>query len=221
MIFAMQLKLIVLILFGIFLGISSDNSFGETTSFDKKYWLKLLHYNKGKSLADGEKFFLSPQGKSDPDAELLATIAAFKNPDSKVGWFNYPAQCVFRERYEFLKSSGLLENTPKLSCPVFDEWITGLNPESISLIFSSSYPNNPSSLFGHTLLRVNQKNKNNDLLDYAIAFSAVPEKDDLGLIFAFKGFFGGYKGLFEVTKYYTYIWGYTIKKFRKSNYILS
>ena len=195
----MKSKIILFILLGIF----SQNSFGNTTSFDKKYWLKLLHYTKGESLADGEKFFLSPEGKTNPDAELAATIAAFKNPDLKVGWFNYPAQCVFRERYEFLKSSGLLNGVPEMSCPVFDEWIQGLNPESISLIFSSSYPNNPSSLFGHTLLRINQKDKKNDLLDYAVAFSAIPEKIDLGLVFAFKGFFGGYKGLFEVTKYYT------------------
>lgn len=171
--------------------------------FDSRYWKKILHYQKDKSLVDGEKFFLSPHGKTDPEAELKATIEAFKNPDSKVGWFNYPAQCVFRERWDFLKKSGLLEGVPAQACPVFDEWKTGLNAESVTLIFSSSYPNNPSSLFGHTLLRLNQKGKTNDLLDYAVAFSAVPETEDLGVIFAFKGMFGGYKGLFEVTKYYT------------------
>ncbi|MEA9357164.1 DUF4105 domain-containing protein [Bacteriovorax sp. PP10] len=171
--------------------------------FDYKYWEKLLHFKKGESLADGEKFFLSPNGKKNPEAELRATISAFFDPNMKVGWFNYHPQCVFRARYEFFKESGLLKDAPVIACPELDEWKAGLNAESITLIFSSSYPNNPSSLFGHTLLRLNQKDKKNDLLDYAVAFSAVPEKDDPGLIFAFKGFFGGYKGLFEVTKYYT------------------
>lgn len=190
-------------LFIILLGLLSFDSQADTKSFDNKYWLKLLHYKNGVSLADGKKFFLSPMGDKNPEAELEATIAAFKNPDLKAGWFNYPVQCVFRGRYEFLKASGLLDGVPETKCPEFEEWKTGLNAESVSLIFSSSYPNNPSSLFGHTLLRLNQKNKTNDLLDYAIAFSAIPESEDLGIIFAYKGFFGGYKGLYEITKYYT------------------
>lgn len=183
--------------------LSTPHSEASTLDFDYKYWEKLLHFKKGESLADGEKFFLSPVGKKNPEAELNATIAAFKDPNAKVGWFNYHPQCVFRARYEFLKESGFLKDVPVVACPEFDEWKAGLNAESITLIFSSSYPNNPSSLFGHTLLRLNQKDKKNDLLDYAVAFSAIPEKEDLGIIFAFKGFFGGYKGLFEVTKYYT------------------
>ncbi len=172
-------------------------------SFDHKYWQKILHYKKDKSQVDGENFFLSPEGKTNPEAELKATITAFKNPNAKAGWFNYHPQCVFRERWNFLKGQGLLEGVSEVACPEFDEWKSGLNAESVTLIFSSSYPNNPSSLFGHTLLRLNQKGKTNDLLDYAVAFSAVPETEDIGVIFAFKGLFGGYKGLFEVTKYYT------------------
>ncbi len=97
----------------------------------------------------------------------------------------------------------MLEGVPEAPCPQFEEWKKGLNAESVTLIFSSSYPNNPSSLFGHTLLRLNQKGKTNDLLDYAVTFSAVPETEDMGIVFAFKGMSGGYKGLFEVTKYYT------------------
>lgn len=193
------LQLALLFSFLIVAGSASATSL----AYDHKYWLKILHYKNNKSAVDGEKFFLSPKGKTDPGAELAATIEAFRDPQKKVGWFDYPAQCVFRERFEFLKAEGLLAGVPEMACPVFDEWKKGLNAESVSLIFSSSYPNNPSSLFGHTLLRLNQKNKTNDLLDYAVAFSAVPEQEDMGLVFAFKGMFGGYKGLFEVTKYYT------------------
>jgi len=196
----MRLYITLLFLFNFM--VVADSS-ATTLDFDEKYWLKLLHYEKGSSKADGEKFFLAPNVKKNPEAELRATISAFYDPNMKVGWFNYHPQCVFRARYEFLKETGLLKDAPVVACPEFDEWKAGLNAESISLIFSSSYPNNPSSLFGHTLLRLNQKDKKNDLLDYAVAFSAIPEKDDPGVIFAFKGFFGGYKGLFEVTKYYT------------------
>jgi hypothetical protein len=186
---------------------AAGSDYASLAPSQKDYWLKLLHYHKGKSRADGEKFFLAPDGKTNPEAEFNWTRESFREIDSKTGWFNYPSQCVFRERYEFMKRLKLLEGVPETPCPMFDEWKKGLNAESITLIFSSSYPNNPSSLFGHTMIRLNQKGKKDsspgDLLDYAVAFSAMPEKEDLGLVFAFKGFFGGYKGLIEVTKYYT------------------
>ncbi|MGZ3789236.1 MAG: Lnb N-terminal periplasmic domain-containing protein [Bacteriovorax sp.] len=178
----------------------------------QSYWLKLLHYYKEKSRADGEHFFLSAKGKTDPGAELEADVFAFKDHYAKAGWFNYHPQCVFRERYNFLKQAGLLEGVQDEPCEEFKEWKRGLNAQSITLVFSSSYPNNPSSLFGHTLIRLNQKNKTDsspgDLLDYAVAYSAMPEKEDLGVVFAFKGLFGGYKGLLEVTKYYTKVTEY-------------
>jgi hypothetical protein len=173
------------------------------TPSQKSYWLKLLHYYKGQSRADGKGFFLSPQGKINPGAELAATINSFKDPNTLSGWFNYHPQCVFRERLNFFKKAGLLDGMTEKVCTEFDEWKKGLNASSITLIFSSSYPNNPSSLFGHTLIRLNQKNKTNDLMDYAVAFSAIPEKDDMGIVFAYKGMFGGYRGLLEITKYYT------------------
>lgn len=182
---------------------SAGPLYDSLNPIQKNYWLKLLHYHKGKSRADGENFFLSPEGRTNPAAELEATITSFKDPSAKAGWFHYHPQCVFRERYHFLRLAGLLDGLVESPCTPFDEWKKGLNADSITLVFSSSYPNNPSSLFGHTLIRLNQKDKSNDLLDYAVAFSAIPEKDDIGIVFAYKGMFGGYKGLLEVTKYYT------------------
>ncbi len=198
----MHLFLLLVLLSNFFI-VVADNASATTLDFDRSYWLKLLHYENGKSRADSDHFFLAPNGKTNPDEELIATIEALKNRIGVAGWFKYHPQCVFRERFRFLKASGMLEGVEEAPCAMFDEWKTGLNAESMTLIFSSSYPNNPSSLFGHTLLRFNQKNKTNDLLDYAVAFSAIPEKDDIGVVFAAKGMFGGYKGLFEVTKYYT------------------
>jgi hypothetical protein len=171
------------------------------------YWSLILHYHRGKSRADGAHFFLSPQGKTNPLAEMQADIAAFQNPQAQAGWFHYHPQCVFRERYAFLKAAGLLKNIPERACPEFDQWKRGLNATSVSLVFSSSYPNNPSSLFGHTLIRLNPRPNSaenpNALSDYAVAFTAVPESDDIGAVYAYKGMTGGYKGLLEVSKYYT------------------
>ncbi len=182
-----------------------EYNYRNLTDEQQEYWYKLLHapFFSGKSRIDSDKFFLSPNGLDSPSLELTATIEAFKDETKKAGWFDYPVQCVFRERFRFLKSIGYLEGVKETPCLMFEEWKNGINGESLSLIFSSSYPNNPSSLFGHTMIRVNQKNKVNDLLDYAIAFSATPDETDIGIVYALKGIFGGYKGFFEVTKYYT------------------
>lgn len=191
---------------------AAGSPYDQLSPIQKDYWLKLLHYHKGKSRADGELFFVDPKGKTDPAAEFQADIDLFKDHYARAGWFNYHPQCVFRERYEFIKAAGFLEGIAVEACEEFHEWKKGLNAESVTLVFSSSYPNNPSSLFGHTLIRLNQKGKSDkspgDLLDYAVAFSAMPEREDIGVVFAAKGMFGGYKGLLEVTKYYTKVTEY-------------
>ena len=175
---------------------------------DRYHFQKLLHYQNNISRLDGEKFFFAPDGKTNPESEFEATLVALKNKELKAGWFDYPAQCVFPARVDFYKQLGLITEADLIKCPMLEEWMNGLNAESLTLVFSSSYPNNPSSLFGHTLIRLNQKNKTNDLLDYAVSFSAIPDPNDLGFVFAFKGMFGGYRGLIEISKYYNKVGDY-------------
>jgi len=69
-------------------------------------------------------------------------------------------------------------------------------------------------MFGHMLIRLNQKDKTNDLLDYAAAYSAIPNGNDSGLWYVYKGATGGYRGLIEVTKYYTKVNDYTHQESR-------
>ena len=116
--------------------------YDSLSSIQKDYWLKLLHYHNGKSRADGTNFFVSPEGKTNPAAELEADLKAFNDHYARAGWFNYHPQCVFRERYNFLKQAGFLEGAVVEPCTEFHEWKKGLNAESITLVFSSSYPNN-------------------------------------------------------------------------------
>lgn len=201
----MQFFLLLVLLSNLIIPATSvaGSLYSELSPKDQTYWKKLLHTDQnGISRADGENFFLYPDGKKNSELEFLATINAFKNPNAQSGWFKYHPQCVFRERYRFIKSLGLIPEIEEKNCKEFEEWKKGLNAESVTLIFSSSYPNNPSSLFGHTLIRLNQKNKTNDLLDYSVAFSAIPNPDDIGIVFAYKGMFGGYQGILEVSKYY-------------------
>lgn len=175
-----------------------------------RYWQLLLHYKDNmfghtRSLADGMEFFLSPQGKTDPEAELRADIEAFASKDRKVGPLKQHPQCAFPERYRYLKEK-LHLNTPDVACREYREWIARFNPQGATLVFASAYLNNPASMFGHTFLRIDSKPRagqshKNDLLDYGINYAA-KTGDDGGITFAVLGLIGGYPGFFSLLPYF-------------------
>ena len=126
-----------------------------------RYWLKLLQYKKNAlrgytSLAKGEKFFMSKEGRYSPQKELEAVLRGFIFGSSTSK--EHP-QCRFPARFDWLKKKlSFKRRVPKVSCPKLNAWIRELNPESVKLVFASSYLGNPASVFGHTFLLV-KKNK--------------------------------------------------------------
>jgi len=176
---------------------------------EQRYWHLLLHYRqelKGgyTSEADDPGFFLAPNGKTDPQAELEAAIAKFFS-DDLVGRSRQPAQCAFVARYHWLKSQLRIDDRrlPPLRCERFQSWFTEMNAQSITLIFASAFMNNPSSMFGHTFLRIDRKGQTEQtrLLAYTIHYAAeVTTQSEIA--FAVLGVFGGFKGYFSAIPYY-------------------
>lgn len=152
------------------------------------------------SRVDSPRFFNHPNGKYDPSKELEATVALFTNRQAQAGFFKHHPQCVFVERYRFLKKAGIVV-ADDLPCPDFIEWKRGIGAKSIVLVFSSSFPNNPASVFGHTFIRFKREEKNS-LLDYSASYAAFTEGEAQGLLYAIKGLVGGYKGGFSIAPYY-------------------
>lgn len=156
------------------------------------------------SETDDPAFFTSSNGKHSPSGELAATLSAFF---SKQPWGDKqePAQCAFIARYEWLDSQLHFDprRLPRLSCKQFDKWYGAINPGSLTLVFPSAYINNPSSMFGHTLLRVDtpDQTEKTRLLSYAINYGAETGNDN-GVAFAIKGIFGGYHGTVGIGPYY-------------------
>jgi hypothetical protein len=182
--------------------IFSEEKLKELAYSDK--WLKLLHYKNRyfggkKSDADAAAFFLSEDGKFDPLGELKANLEAF-GKDIKIGYQKFHPQCAFPLRYKFLKESLKLNYKDEV-CEDLNWWVERLNAKSISMIFSSAYPNNPASIYGHTFLKINRKEDGKDIRDFAVDFSAMTDTDS-GMIFAVKGLFGGYRGQFAIKPYY-------------------
>ncbi|CRM83317.1 DUF4105 domain-containing protein [Pseudomonas sp. 25 R 14] len=170
------------------------------------FWLSLGHYEAGKisgwrSYVSDQKFFLAKDGAHHPDAELKATVEALYAPAS-LG--EKHTQCVYPARTRWLKDQLQLTDLPAVDCVEFKQWFKDVAPHSAVMIFPAAYLNSPSSMFGHTLLRIDQADVQSNktaLLSYAINFGAYIEGSDNSLLYAWKGLMGGYPGLFALVPY--------------------
>ncbi|WP_213875376.1 DUF4105 domain-containing protein [Pseudomonas sp. dw_358] len=182
-----------------------DNSRSEQLASDP-YWLALGHYTPARlggwrSYVDDPKFFLAAEGAHHPDAELRATVEALYAPASSA---DQQAQCVYPARARWLKAQLHLTDLPSVDCQKFNQWFSDIAPDSAVLVFPAAYLNSPSSMFGHTLLRIDQADVQSDktaLLSYAINFGAYIQGNDNSILYAWKGLAGGYPGMFAVVPY--------------------
>ena len=175
----------------------------------EREWHLLLHYRENifggyTSEQDDPGFFMSPDGKTDPQAELDATLRQFFS-EELVGRSRQPAQCAFIARYHWLRERLQFDDSrlPKLACERFDRWFNEFEAQSITLIFPSAFLNNPASMFGHTFLRIDQKGQTEQtrILAQTINFAAyVPP--DAGIAYPIRGIFGWYSGYFSTYPYY-------------------
>ncbi|PIS10662.1 MAG: hypothetical protein COT73_08315, partial [Bdellovibrio sp. CG10_big_fil_rev_8_21_14_0_10_47_8] len=168
-------------------------------------WRLLLHFSKdwedkGVSEVDGGDFFLSPQGRNNPLAELRATIEAIHS-ERLLGPLKQIPICAFQGRYQFLREALKLE-IPKVNCEKWDGFISRFHdPQRVSLVFSAAYTNNPASMFGHLFLKVGSL-KESDLLDVGINYAAQVSPDENPFAFFYFGVMGGYEGHWSVQPYY-------------------
>lgn len=171
------------------------------------YWLSLVHYKPApgggfKSQADDSDFFNHPRGKTQPQLELDATLSAFfaDGDDDE-----HPI-CRFPARFHWLKQQLQIdpERLPTVRCEEYHAWKTTLQAHSVTLVFPAAYLNGPSSMFGHTLLRINPGDARRDvpLAAYALNYAANANPADNGAFYAYKGIFGGYPGVFSIVPYY-------------------
>ncbi|MBC8997846.1 DUF4105 domain-containing protein [Pseudomonas sp. N40(2020)] len=171
-----------------------------------RFWISLGHYETAKlggwrSYVSDKKFFLAHDGNEHPDHELAATVQALYAPAS-LG--EQHAQCVYPARTRWLKTQLNLTDLPAPACAEYKKWFKDVSPHSAVMIFPAAYLNSPSSMFGHTLLRIDQADVQADktsLLSYAINFGAYIEGSDNSILYAWKGLMGGYPGLFALVPY--------------------
>ncbi|XQF92430.1 DUF4105 domain-containing protein [Pseudoalteromonas espejiana] len=197
-------KILVILLVTLFSTYSNAKSIENNTLATHPYWLKLGHYRNTalgsfKSEVDSAEFFIAPTGKTNPVDELNATISAFNG--NKTNQQKY--SCQFPARYTWLKSK-INNNWPALNCPELATWQQVINPKGVTLVFPTAFMNSPSSMFGHTLLRIDAKDqtRNKELIAFAVNFAAEPDGSDNAAMYALKGLVGSYPGKFSLMPYY-------------------
>lgn len=189
----------------------------EKKLWNDTYWIKLIHYEERtfggyRSQAAAKTFFLSPNGRDHPEEEMIQNMdqlfdisKKFENPN------DHPA-CRFPLRYTWLREKLAIDSPShdQLPCPDFKDWLSGLGPTGASLIFASSYTNNPASMFGHTFLRLHRVRNGQELpsmLHYSVNFAAETGTEK-GMLYTLKGLFGFYPGYFSTFPYYIKIQQY-------------
>jgi len=173
---------------------------------DQTQWAHLLHYRphpytfRYESQNDSADFFLAEEGKTSLLAELTADLTAFMQTGMAD---NSSAQCQFPARYQWIK-----QQLPDIAfvdqrCSDFSQWESEIDASSLTLIFPAAHINSPSSMYGHTLVRMDRGGKSSSkLLSYSVNFAANADPSDNELVFSYKGLAGGYPGVVSVMPYY-------------------
>lgn len=170
------------------------------------HWLKLLHYKKSLtgeylSQADGKSFFLSPIGNTSPEEELNIFIRSLSDLNAQM---RNNLICRFPARFRWLVKKEILPAVKHLKCEELEAFRQQVAAQSVAVVFSSYYLNNPVSSFGHTFIRLG-KNQSfqpaNELLDTGVNFSAQTGSAN-AIEYIVKGLSGGFPGEFRAVPYY-------------------
>ena len=148
------------------------------------------------------EYFLTNNGSKDINhlSELRESLKLLTGKDSEVLKFH----CRFPARTIYLQS--IFKEIPKLApknCPKYFAWTKENSIKSISFIFVNGYLENPASFFGHTLLKfnTNEKNDNLFLLDSALNYGANTNNDP-ALPYVVRGLFGKYKASLKAENFF-------------------
>jgi len=205
------------------------------------YWELLNFYQRGiptlgrlRSIASRELFY-SADGAKDPQAEMVAIIRDWdKDPPTDVTTvpstkvddesavdaakekLDASVHCRLPRKTRWLQSKLARFLYPKSQkCPGLKSFQEKTKAESVALVFSSFYLNNPSSSFGHTFLRLIPRkitasstvapivtDQQSELLDFGVNYAANTPPGINALFYMFGGLAGFFPGTYSGMPYY-------------------
>ena len=174
----------------------------EQKQLDKNItWQRLLYAeHKSHSEVSYSGYFLATDGGQNIKNELNADIQAlFLTAEP-----NQSIRCKFPARSQWLMQQLNIPQSqlPDVACPEFEQWFEQIKPDKVTLIYATDFMGNPSSMFGHTLLRLDPKDQQQlNLVSYAVNYAATVKGDD-NWSYAWKGLTGQYPGEYSLMPYY-------------------
>jgi hypothetical protein len=129
---------------------------------DHPVWSALLHVNEGKANIRSPSFLLSAADFS-LTKELDATLRLLYTGDAK-------QVCRFPARYLWLRTELNLPELALQACDHFQEFKVRAPAEEITLAFASENLAQPSSMMGHTFLKLSGTDAQGRRLEHAISF---------------------------------------------------
>ena len=164
-------------------------------------WQRLMYADQSqKSEVAYDGYFYAKDGKNNLKNELEADVKALFINSAE----NQSIRCKFpaRSRWLIQQLNIDIEKLPIVKCPEFDQWINQIKPYKATLIYATDFMGNPSSMFGHTLLRLDPKDqKQLNLVSYAVNYAATVSGED-NWSYAWKGLTGQYPGEYSLMPYY-------------------
>ncbi len=185
-----------------------------------KEWLAInlykMNINKDyESEIINEDYFISPSGRTDPLAEFVGfenLIRDYLNGgDGKEELCRFPARMtLFENNYNWFNAKDR---------PICTDYIEQNKPDfitSVSLIHVSGYFDNPSSYYGHTLLKLNYEEDmpNQTFLDSSINYGADVTDNISSPLYVINGLFGGYKARYRRNNHFLHTHNYTNNQIR-------
>ncbi|MGK0289938.1 MAG: hypothetical protein ACI86H_001393 [bacterium] len=197
----------------------------------KQYWRRLFHVSRsfysfeGTTEIRSNHFFLSKDRSM--KNELIKSVRAIFLPPQKNHNTHFSCRFIARATWliETLKISK--SDLPTIHCNEFYRWANLGSIQGIQVLFSGPQLGNPATLFGHPLLRVRRKYKNQfkqlQVLDDTISFGAIIFNDDN---FVWKGITGKYQAFYQVEEFHKFkklyavydnreLWSYDLKISKK------
>lgn len=166
-----------------------------------KEWLDLLHFENGKStINNNSTFFISNNGYKDAKEEYIATINSFFDETRKD---DTSTKCMYPARtYYILEQLSIsLSELPTHVCNGFEEYLEKVPINSVKIIFAAEDNRYPASILGHSFIKLQGHDKNEQLREHAFSFFAVFQHEDNILLNYAKAAVGGTNGIFSLSPY--------------------
>ncbi|UOF00617.1 Lnb N-terminal periplasmic domain-containing protein [Bdellovibrio reynosensis] len=177
---------------------------------ESREWTTIIYYTETdwtltvQSRSDSPKFFVSKRGKNSAIDELKESLNLLTTEKPPFSDQNFVCRFPARANYlnEVLKLGFQFDRS---GCKDYQAWRQRISADRASLVFSSYYLGNPSSSFGHILLRMGKKQLGSEtqkeLLDQGINFGASPWTEN-PFLYAVLGMSGAFPGNFIAIPYY-------------------